>query len=75
MEFMNWETPRFWVGSLAWCLMTNAVYLIAIPEDVGVLARAIGEANNRYRRMRNFAKGETRTETAAFHGISDVSPD
>jgi hypothetical protein len=55
--------------------MTNAVYLIAIPEDVGVLARAIGEANNRYRRMRNFAKGETRTETAAFHGISDVSPD
>ena len=33
LKFMSWETPRFWVGSLAWCLIINNVYLIAVPED------------------------------------------
>jgi putative transposase len=37
--------------------MINAVHLIAVPEDVIALARAIGEAHNRYSRMRNFAEG------------------
>jgi putative transposase len=57
LEFMNRETQRFRVGILAWCLMTNHVHLIAVPEADGALARAIGEAHKRYSRMRNFAEG------------------
>ena len=64
LEFMSWETPRFWVGILAWCLIVNNVYLIAVPEDERDFARAIREANKRYCRTQNFAKGETRAETA-----------
>jgi hypothetical protein len=64
---MNWERPRFWVGSLAWCLMADAVYLIAVSEDVRALPRAIGAVNKRYSRMRKFCKGETRAITAGFH--------
>ena len=54
---MSRETQRFRVGILAWCLMTNHVHLIAVPEDERPLARAIGEAHKRYSRRRNFAEG------------------
>jgi putative transposase len=54
---MSRETQRFRVGILAWCLMTNHVHLIAVPEDERALARAIGEAHKRYSRMRNFEEG------------------
>ena len=57
MEFMARETRRFGGKILAWCLMTNHVHWIAVPEDAKGLARAIGEAHKRYSRMRNFAEG------------------
>ena len=34
---------RFW----AWCLMTNHVHLVVVPERPDSLARAIGEAHRR----------------------------
>ena len=52
LEFMARERKRFGVKILAWCLMTNHVHLIAVPEDVKGLARAIGEAHKRYSRIR-----------------------
>ena len=51
------ESNRFGVAFLGWCLMTNHVHLIAVPESEESLARAIGEAHRRYTRMKNFAAG------------------
>ena len=41
----------------AYCLMTNHVHLIAVPESEEGLRRAIGEAHRRYSRLINFQKG------------------
>jgi len=42
------------VEILAWCLMTNHVHFIAVPEKESSLAKAFGEAHKRYTRMKNF---------------------
>ena len=57
LQFMAEESNRFGVTFLGWCLMTNHVHLISIPESEESLARAIGEAHRRYTRMKNFAAG------------------
>jgi putative transposase len=41
----------------AYCLMTNHVHLVAVPESEEGLRRAIGEAHRRYSRHINFQKG------------------
>lgn len=41
----------------AYCFMPNHVHLIAVPESVEALARAIGEAHRRYSRRVNFREG------------------
>jgi len=51
------QGERFGVRYLAWCLMTNHVHLIAIPESESSLARGIGEAHRRYTRYINFREG------------------
>jgi len=48
---------RFGVSFLAWCLMSNHVHLIAVPDDESSLARGIGEAHRRYTRRVNFRQG------------------
>jgi len=48
---------RFGVRFLAYCLMSNHVHLVAIPEEAGSLARGIGEANRLYTRAVNFRTG------------------
>jgi len=57
LRFMAEEGDRFGVTFSAWCLMTNHVHLIALPQKENSLARAIGEAHRRYTRMKNFAEG------------------
>lgn len=42
------------VEILAWCLMTNHVHFIAVPEEESSLAKAFGEAHRLYTRMKNF---------------------
>jgi putative transposase len=37
-----------------YCLMSNHIHLIAVPEEPDSLARGIGEAHRRYTRMINF---------------------
>jgi len=57
LQFLSEEAKRFGVQFLSWCLMTNHVHFIAIPENLQSLARAFGEAHRRYTRMRNFKEG------------------
>jgi len=51
------QGERFGVHYLAWCLMTNHVHLIALPESESSLALGIGEAHRRYTRYINFREG------------------
>jgi len=51
------QGARFGVSFLAWCLMTNHVHLIAVPEHADSLALGIGEAHRRYTRYINFREG------------------
>jgi putative transposase len=55
--FLSEETTRFGVDILTWCLMTNHVHFIAVPQSETSLARGIGEAHRRYTRMKNFSQG------------------
>jgi putative transposase len=57
LEFLAKEIDRFGVNILAWCLMTNHVHFIAVPQHETSLARAFGEAHRRYTRMKNFEEG------------------
>ena len=57
LQFLAEEAERFGVEILVWCLMTNHVHFIAVPQNGDSLARAFGEAHRRYTRMRNFAEG------------------
>ncbi len=45
------------VSVWAYCLMSNHVHLVAMPETEAGLARAIGEAHRRYTRSINFRQG------------------
>ena len=41
----------------AYCLMSNHVHLIAVPQDADGLRQAIGQTHRRYTRYINFQKG------------------
>jgi len=56
---------RFGVSFLAWCLMSDHVHLIAVPEKPESLARAIGEAHRLYTRHVNAGEGAV---GLLFHG-------
>ncbi len=51
------QAERFGVTFLSYCLMTNHVHLLVVPEKPDSLARAIGEAHRLYTRMINFREG------------------
>ena len=42
------------VEVLAYCLMTNHVHLVLVPNEQSNLSRAVGETHRRYTRMINF---------------------
>lgn len=48
------QGDRFGVRFISYCLMTNHVHLVAIPEDETGLSRSIGEAHRLYTRRVNF---------------------
>lgn len=52
-EWCNRCEVQIW----AYCLMTNHIHVIAVPESEDGLRRAIGEAHRRYTRYVNFQKG------------------
>jgi putative transposase len=57
LSFLSEETARFGLEILSWCLMTNHVHFIAVPQNEASLARGFGEAHRRYTRMKNFSQG------------------
>ncbi|MDX9746396.1 MAG: transposase [Syntrophales bacterium] len=54
LQFVKEETKRSEMDILAWCLMTNHVHFIVVPNNETSLARGFGEAHKRYTRMKNF---------------------
>jgi putative transposase len=57
LQLLKEQGERFGVRYIAYCLMTNHVHLIAIPDDETSLSRGIGEAHRLYTRMINFRDG------------------
>ena len=57
LRLLREQGARFGVTFLAYCLMTNHVHLIAVPEQADSLARGIGEAHRRYTRGVNQREG------------------
>ena len=57
LQYMVEEAERCGITFLGWCLMTNHVHLIAVPEQEDSLARAIGNAHRRYTRGKNLEAG------------------
>ena len=57
LQFVKEETDRFEVEILSWCLMTNHVHFMAIPQQETSLAKGFGQAHKRYTRMKNFTEG------------------
>jgi putative transposase len=57
ISFLSEEAARFGLDILSWCLMTNHVHFIAVPQSETSLARGFGEAHRRYTRMKNFSQG------------------
>ena len=56
---MSEQTEKFGVRILCYCLMTNHVHLIAVPDTAAGLARAVGEAHRRYTWQINRRLGAT----------------
>ena len=54
INFMSEQSSRFGLTILGYCLMTNHIHLLAVPDKKDSLARAIGEAHRQYTRMINF---------------------
>jgi putative transposase len=52
-EFGEKYGVRYW----GWCLMSNHVHLIAVPESAESLARGVGGAHQAYTRRINFREG------------------
>ena len=48
LELLRDHAERFGLSILGYCLMTNHVHLIAIPDDFDSLAKAVGRTNFRY---------------------------
>ncbi len=57
LELMKEQGDRFGVKFLAWCLMSNHVHLVVVPERTESLAHGVGEAHKRYTRAKNFREG------------------
>jgi len=54
LQLLSEQGERFGLRFIAYCLMSNHVHLIVIPEADDSLAKGIGEAHRRYTRMVNF---------------------
>ncbi len=57
LALMKEQCDRFGVRFLAWCLMSNHVHLVVVPEEERSLALGIGEGHRRYTRAKNFREG------------------
>ena len=56
LQYVQEAAEQFGVSIWAWCLMTNHVHFVAVPEAENALALCFGRAHTRYTRMINFRK-------------------
>jgi putative transposase len=56
LEFLAEAAEHFGVAVWSWCLMTNHVHIVAVPEEERSLALCFGKAHTQYTRMINFRK-------------------
>ncbi len=57
LSLMRGQADRHGISIISYCLMSNHVHLIAVPEDSDALARGLGEAHRLYTRFVNSAQG------------------
>ena len=57
LHFLREQSLRWGLQVWAYCLMTNHVHLIVVPNSEQSLARGIGETHRRYTRAINFREG------------------
>jgi putative transposase len=57
LALMRDQGGRSGLRFLAWCLMSNHVHLVVVPEEEDSLARGVGEAHRRYTREKNSRAG------------------
>jgi len=57
LRLLREQAEKHGLDFLAWCLMTNHVHLVVVPEEASSLARGLGEAHKRYTRRVNFRDG------------------
>ena len=57
IKILTKEMARHGVDIPVWCLMTNHVHFVAVPQRETSLALAFGWTHRRYTRMKNFATG------------------
>jgi putative transposase len=53
LKLLRWYTHEHGVDVWAWCLMSNHVHLLAVPQTSESLSRALGRIHNDYARYRN----------------------
>ena len=57
LEFVREAAERFGVTFWSWCLMTNHLHFVAVPQGEKSLALCFGKAHTQYTRMVNFRNG------------------
>ena len=57
LHLLRQQGDRHGLRFLAYCLMSNHVHFVVVPEKTDSLARAIGEGHRLYTRMINFRQG------------------
>ena len=57
LQELHIQGQRFGLAVWAYCLMTNHVHLIVVPQTEQSLARGLGETHRRYTRRVNFREG------------------
>jgi len=57
LHLLGQQGDRHGLRFLAYCLMSNHVHFVVVPEKTDSLARAIGEGHRLYTRMVNFRQG------------------
>ncbi len=57
LDMVRESAGKFGVTIRAWCLMTNHVHFVAVPEGESSLGLCFGRAHTQYTRMVNFREG------------------
>lgn len=57
LRLLRQQGDRFGLCFISYCLMSNHIHFVVVPEKEDSLARAVGEGHRLYTRMINFRQG------------------